>query len=97
MSHRFVPDREEPADRLDPSHALAIKRWTFEFLELGEDDTVTVSELPCRDPGCPLVETSIVVFGRDRTRQWKFVRPKIAVTRLMVRQTLAAPPQAPRG
>lgn len=97
MSHRFIPAPGDPGASPDPSHALAIKRWAVEILGLGEDDTVTVSELTCRDAGCPLVETSIIVFGVNQTRQWKFVRPKVAVTRLMVHQTLASPPEMPRG
>lgn len=31
-------------------------------LDLGEDDTVTVSEMACPKPGCPPVETVISIF-----------------------------------
>jgi hypothetical protein len=98
MSHRFLPSPEtatsaESAPVPDPGHTAAIKRWTHELLQLGDDEVVTVSEIACADAGCPLVETTVTVFSPGRTRAWAFTRPKVALTRLMVQQTLAAPPR----
>ncbi|ATC65970.1 hypothetical protein CMV30_03535 [Nibricoccus aquaticus] len=77
---------------IDPSYAEAIKRWTREVLRLGEDDVVTVSEIACVDAGCPLVETVVAVFAAEgETRSWRFTRPRVAVTKMMVMQTLATP------
>lgn len=97
MSHRFIPEpnAEPPAPRLD--FVVAIKRWTTELLHLGPDATITVSELVCRDEGCPLVETAITVFDEEGTRTWRFTRPKVALTKLMVQQTLATPPRRAGG
>ena len=97
MSHRFIPSSGDATDGLDPSHAAAIKRWAADCLHLGPDDVVTVSELRCGDAGCPLVETVITVFGSGPARRWTLIRPKVAVTRLMVQQTLASAPATPRG
>jgi hypothetical protein len=90
--HRFElsPD-SGTAVAIDPAHTAAIRRWTREYLRLPQDSTVTVNELACRDPGCPLVETVIAVFEEGRTCKWKFTRPQVAVTKLMVQQTLASP------
>lgn len=93
--HSFIPplpgDASAPA--LDPTHTAAIKRWTREQLRLSDDVAVTVAETACVDPGCPLVETVVTVFdGPGQTRCWKFTRPRVAVTKLMVQQTLATPP-----
>jgi hypothetical protein len=96
MVHRFIPPAgPDPASApaLDPAHAEAIKRWTRETLRLGGDDVVTVSELACLDAGCPLVETVVAVFGSGNTRSWRFTRPRVAVTKMMVQQTLASAPQ----
>ncbi|AHF91976.1 hypothetical protein OpiT1DRAFT_00496 [Opitutaceae bacterium TAV1] len=93
--HRFIPDPASPPPRLpDPGHAAAIRRWTRDYLRLADDVAVIVNELPCLDPGCPLVQTSIAVFetAPARTRHWTFTRPAVAVTRAMVQQTLATPP-----
>jgi len=90
--HRFIPPTDVAAlPPADPTHTEAMKRWTREILRLGDDAVVTVSELACVDRGCPLVETVIAVFSGDGTRAWRFTRPRVAVTKLMVAQTLATP------
>ena len=76
-----------------PAHTLAIKQWTRDCLRLEDDAVVTVTELACADPGCPLLETVIAVFEEGRARKWKLHRPRAAVTRSMVQQALATPPQ----
>jgi len=94
--HHFIPlsPHEEKEGRIKLEHTKAIKRWTREVLRLGDDDVVTVQESPCRDAGCPLVETAIGVFNEKRaTRSWKLMRPSVAVAKLMIQQTLATPPR----
>jgi hypothetical protein len=86
--HRFIPPEGVTSARIDPAHTEAIKRWTREALRLGEDDVISVNEVACVDPGCPLVETVIAVFGGDETRTWRFTRPRVAVTKMMVQQAL---------
>ena len=92
--HRFIPEPGAPEATLNPEQAAAIKRWARAALGLGEETAVTVSETPCRDEGCPLVETVVTVFEERRTRAWAFTRPRAAVTQMMVRQTLATPPKS---
>jgi hypothetical protein len=93
MGHSFIPIEGAEKAAGDPAHTSAIKRWTQEVLALDEDAPITVSELACRDPGCPLLETVVTVFDDRGTRQWRFTRPRIAVTKLMLQQTLATPPR----
>jgi len=94
--HHFVAlpqENQETPTPADPQHTLAIKRWTREYLKLPESAVVTVSEFACTDPGCPLLESLISVFEEGGgTRVWKLTRPKMAVTKTMLQQTLAAPP-----
>jgi hypothetical protein len=95
--HRFIPEPGSPAcEPINPEHAAAIRRWTRETLRLAEDAVITVTDTPCRDAGCPLVETMVTVFDQTGTRAWAFTRPAIAVTQMMVRQTLATPPRSAR-
>ena len=90
--HNLIPSSDERAG-IDPSHTKAIKRWVGEILELDEDDVVSVMESSCADPGCPLVETTIAVFGADgSTRRWKLTRQRYAIARFIVEQALAQPP-----
>jgi len=40
-----------------------------------------------------VLETIVAVFAEGVTMRWKFARPSCAVTKTMLRQTLAAAPQ----
>ena len=94
--HHFVAlplENEATVAAIDPSHSLAIKRWTRDYLKLPESSIVSVSEFACRDPGCPLLETVISVFDNGGpARFWKLTRPRVAVTKTMVHQTLSTAP-----
>lgn len=96
--HVFVPvpggDSESvDALRCPPEHLRAIKQWTRDILQLAEGDVVSINELACRDPGCPLLETIIAVFAEGVSMRWKLTRPGCAVTRTMLSQTLATAPR----
>ncbi len=96
LVHHFValPSIETGSlPAVDPQHTLAIKRWTREFLKLPEDSVVSLHEFACSDAGCPLLETVISVFDPQRTRTWKLTRPRVAVTKMMIQQTLKTPPE----
>jgi hypothetical protein len=45
--------------RVDTSE---LRRIVREELDLGEDDTITVSEMACTKAGCPPMETVISIF-----------------------------------
>ena len=47
------------SQRVDTS---ALRQIVREELDLGEDDTITVSEMACTKPGCPPMETVISIF-----------------------------------
>jgi hypothetical protein len=42
-----------------------LRRIVREELDLGGDDTVTITETACPKPGCPPVQTVISVFPAD--------------------------------
>ncbi len=91
--HHLIP-AADTRSQIDPSHTRAIKGWVAEELGLGEDDVVSVMEAGCGDPGCPVVETTIAVFGADgSTRQWKLTRQRYAVAKFLVKQALAQSPK----
>ena len=92
--HRFtsIPSPEDGTRSGNNEHAIAIKRWTREVLKVADDAVITVAEFACSDAGCPLLETTISVFEEGRTRSWKLTRPRIAVTKMMVQQTLQSQP-----
>ena len=70
--------------RRTPAHHAAIDRvtaWTRARFRLGDDVTVSVSQLECQVPGCPPVETVIVFWtAPDRRHHWKVFKPVADVT-----------------
>jgi len=52
-----------------------VRTWTREHFNLGDDETIMVSELPCSDPGCPPVETHVVFWTQAGRRQFKVFKP----------------------
>ncbi len=59
-----------------------IKEQVRDLLGLLEDSTVLVTELACREQGCPPIETVIVVFRTvTQTLQLKLHKPAIEVTK----------------
>lgn len=101
---QFIPSDDNatsafapPALGPGPAPAVALKTWTREILRLDEDAIVTVMELACTDPGCPLIETVIAVFDATGSRKWKLHQALAAVTRLDLHFALTATPSSPRG
>jgi nitrate reductase molybdenum cofactor assembly chaperone NarJ/NarW len=52
-----------------------VRTWTREHFNLGEEETIMVSELPCSDPGCPPVETHLVFWTQGGRHQFKVYKP----------------------
>ena len=52
-----------------------VRTWTREHFNLGDEETIMVSELPCSDPGCPPVETNVVFWTQGGRRQFKVYKP----------------------
>ena len=62
-------------------HAATVKAWAAARFSLGDDDVVSVTEIACREAGCPDVETVLTMMRAGRpgfTR--KIEKPLAAVT-----------------
>jgi hypothetical protein len=63
----FGGKRTIPVDQ-----ANRIKAWTRDVFHLNDETAVMVTELECREPGCPPIETVIAVLkGPGKTQQYK--------------------------
>jgi hypothetical protein len=63
----FGGKRTISADQAD-----RIKAWTRGVFHLSDETTVMVTELDCREPGCPPIETVIALLkGPGNTQQYK--------------------------
>ena len=61
------PDRSAEQER--------VRTWAREHFNLGDEETIMVSELPCSDPGCPPVETHLVFWTQAGRQQFKVFKP----------------------
>jgi len=74
----------------DRDKAAAIKQMVREILDLGEDTTISVSEIQCGDAACPGTETVILVMQPGvKTKAYKVLAPLVEVERVQVEQALA--------
>jgi len=71
-----------------------VRRWAE--AQLGPDETpaVLVTELACHEPGCPPIETVIVLIGGKGSRTWKIPRPAAELSAADVSDVLSRPPAA---
>jgi hypothetical protein len=71
------------AFKTGPGHDAAVGRvqaWTRERYDLPEHTVVMVTELVCRRPGCPPLETVVAFWeGDDQRRHFKVFKPIAAV------------------
>lgn len=58
-----------PRPPVDPAHLATVKGWAAELLFAGTDAPVMVTQLACREPGCPPLETVIGLLERGRTTE----------------------------
>ncbi|NJM64762.1 MAG: hypothetical protein HC772_00310 [Leptolyngbyaceae cyanobacterium CRU_2_3] len=48
--------------KADPAKVQQLKTWIYERLKLDPEITVSISQLQCKEPGCPPIETAIAVL-----------------------------------
>jgi hypothetical protein len=56
--------------KADPVKVQQLKTWIYELLKLDQEITVSISQLQCKEPGCPPIETAITVLSKP-TQQFK--------------------------
>jgi hypothetical protein len=87
---RFFFNPLAPKPRLDTA---PIKRWARAALALSDDVPVSVSQVACREAGCPDIETVIGVMkpGYNFT-SFRIPMPVAEVTEADVRRATTPPP-----
>jgi hypothetical protein len=70
-----------PKPKIDPDALARIRGWAHTLWALAGDASVVVSELRCSEPGCPPVETVVLVARQaGETFQIKLAMPAADVT-----------------
>jgi len=54
-------DLSRPKPAADPGVRERVRQWVLEAFALPDDSFVLVTQLACSEPGCPPLETAIVV------------------------------------
>ena len=57
-----------------------VRGWTRRRFDLADDETVMASEIACRVPGCPPIETHVVFWTAAGRHHFKIFRPLAAVS-----------------
>ena len=81
----WFPRPSAPADdaepfgkaKNDPAHLQALERlreWTRQRFKLSAEAAILVSELECRLPGCPPLETVIAFWENDKRHHFKLFK-----------------------
>lgn len=74
---------------LDKEAIARVKDWACAALEASPETAYAVNEIACTDPGCPGVETVILVMEPGKkTRAVKIQKPLADVTEPDVREAL---------
>jgi hypothetical protein len=79
---RFDPPPDSAAVR------QKVEEWVRHALHLPPDAAITLTELCCPDPSCPVVETVLLIHQGDSTREIRFAHPKAALTKMHVLHAL---------
>ena len=54
----------------NPAALQQLKTWVYDLLKLDPEVSISVSQLQCKEPDCPPVETVITIFNQP-AQQYK--------------------------
>ena len=54
----------------NPAALQQLKTWVYDLLKLDPDVSISVSQLQCKEPGCPPIETVITILSQP-AQQYK--------------------------
>ncbi|TVP66917.1 MAG: hypothetical protein EA342_10420 [Leptolyngbya sp. LCM1.Bin17] len=60
----------QPKPSLDPAILQQLKAQIADLLQLDAETTISINQLQCKEPGCPPVETVIIILTQP-TKQYK--------------------------
>ena len=50
--------------KANPEKVRAIKSWVYRLLSISPDVPISLSQLTCKEPGCPPIETTIAIMTK---------------------------------
>ena len=79
-------------DNVERAEAVRrVKGWVQVHAHAGDDQAVLVTELRCREEGCPPIETVLALLcPHQEPRKWKVRKPVVQITEDDVGAAMAA-------
>jgi hypothetical protein len=59
-----------PKSSVDPAVLQQLKAQIANLLQLDAETTISINQLQCKEPGCPPIETAIIILTQP-TQQYK--------------------------
>jgi len=56
--------------RADPEQVKQLKSWVYRILNIDSNTPISISQLACKEPGCPPIETVIAIMTQP-VQQYK--------------------------
>jgi len=63
-----------PKPPVEPEILDRVRQWTRERFKLAADDAIMVSEIACKLPGCPPLETAIAFWTEGQRHHFKLFK-----------------------
>lgn len=60
----------QPKSSVDPAVLQQLKAQIANLLQLDAETTISINQLQCKEPGCPPIETAIIILTQP-TQQYK--------------------------
>ncbi len=73
--------------KADPAKVKQVKTWITEILNLDEQVAISLNQLTCREPGCPPIETAIVLVEQP-PKQYKIHKSIAEIERADLEQLI---------
>ncbi|MCU0535647.1 MAG: hypothetical protein MUD14_17285 [Hydrococcus sp. Prado102] len=54
--------------KANPEKIQQVKNWIYQVFEIDEQITISLNQLQCTEPGCPPLETVIVIMDESKQR-----------------------------
>ena len=71
--------------KVDLDKLNQIKAWVYQKLELDTEISISLNQLQCSEPGCPPIETVILVMTNP-ARQLKIHKPVSEITEIDIQK-----------
>ncbi|HEY9697599.1 MAG TPA: hypothetical protein V6D10_10060 [Trichocoleus sp.] len=50
--------------KAEPAKVQQLKTWIYELLQLDQETSISISQLQCKETGCPPIETGITILTK---------------------------------